>query len=83
MIYANNAANKFSGYTPGKYTGNDKIFRTNQKDVLDLSEYSSSQVKRRRKKKDLILDLGEENGSITISNYYGVKAKKRIEILMR
>lgn len=81
LIYANNAANKFSGYTPGKYTGNDKIFRTNQKDVLDLSEYSSSEVKRRRKKKDLILDLGEENGSITISNYYGVQAKKRIEIL--
>ena len=81
LIYANNAANKFSGYTPGKYTGNDQILGTNQKDILDLSEYSKSQVKRIEKKKDLILDLGEENGSITISNYYGVQAQKRIKIL--
>ncbi|GGA25393.1 M10 family metallopeptidase [Okeania sp. KiyG1] len=81
LIYANSAANKFSGYAPGEYTGNDKIFRTNQKDVLDLSEYSSSQVTRSRNRKDLILDLGEENGSITISNYYGVKAGRRMKIL--
>ena len=81
FIVANNAANKFSGYEPGKYTGNDKIVRTNQKDILDLSEYSRSEVKTSRKNKDLILDLGEENGSITISNYYRVQANKRIEIL--
>ncbi|NER05351.1 MAG: hypothetical protein F6K17_23530, partial [Okeania sp. SIO3C4] len=81
LIYANSAANKFSGYAPGEYTGNDKIFRTNQKDVLDLSEYSRSQVTRSRRRKDLILDLGEENGSITVANYYGVQAGKRMKIL--
>ncbi|MEB3343350.1 Calx-beta domain-containing protein [Okeania sp.] len=81
VIYANNAANKFSGYAPGENTGNDQIFKTNQKDILDLSEYSRSEVKKSRKKKDLILDLGEENGSITIANYYGVKAAKRMKIL--
>ena len=81
LIYANNAGNKFRGYSPGEYTGNDKIFRTNENDILDLSEYSRSEVKRSRKRKDLILNLGEENGSITIANYYGVRAAKRIEIL--
>ena len=81
FISANGAANKFSGYAPGEYTGNDKIVKTNQKDILDLSEYSSSQVKSSKKKNDLILDLGEENGSITISNYYAVGAGKRMKIL--
>ncbi|NEO54993.1 MAG: hypothetical protein F6K54_19080 [Okeania sp. SIO3B5] len=81
LIYANGAANKFGGYAPGEYTGNDKIAKTNQKDILDLSEYSSSQVKRSKKNNDLILDLGEENGSITVSNYYAVQAGKRMKIL--
>ncbi|MDJ0557097.1 MAG: Calx-beta domain-containing protein [Microcoleaceae cyanobacterium MO_207.B10] len=81
VIFANDAANKFMGYKPGKYTGDDKIIRANRDDILDLSEYRPSQVKRRRQGKDLVLDLGEENGSITISKYYQVKPSKRMKIL--
>ena len=81
FIYANDAANKFSGYKPGDYTGNDKIFLADGDDVLDLSAYRRSEVNRSRKGKNLILDLGEENGSITVSNYYQLKAGDRINIL--
>ncbi|MGB3509920.1 MAG: Calx-beta domain-containing protein [Microcoleaceae cyanobacterium] len=81
LIFANDAANKFSGYKPGRFTGDDRIVGTDGDDILDLSDYSSSQVNRSRKGKHLVLDLGEENGSITVAKYYDVGAGDRMNIL--
>jgi hypothetical protein len=66
-IYANNLANRFGGYSPQRYTGNDFIYNASSQDTLDLLAYSS--VSQTQSGNDLVIGLGN-NGSITVKNYY-------------
>ena len=68
-IFANTAANVFSGYSLGLNTGDDIYWNTNSADTLDLSSYTTAQVTRTKSGNDEIISLGS-NGSITIKDYY-------------
>ncbi|MEC4986714.1 MAG: Calx-beta domain-containing protein, partial [Oscillatoria sp. PMC 1076.18] len=79
-IIANSAANTFSGYAPGLFTGNDEIFGWDNLDILDLSSYDSSRVSQTRSGNNLILGL-DSYGEITLGDYYTVSASDRLSIL--
>ncbi|ACK71587.1 Na-Ca exchanger/integrin-beta4 [Gloeothece citriformis PCC 7424] len=68
-IFANNAANRFKGYSPTLKTGNDIYWNTSNNDTLDLSSYQSSDVTQTKNGNDLVLNLNG-NGTITVKNYY-------------
>lgn len=69
-IYANDEANVFGGYAPGKVTGADVIVDASTADRIDLAAFSPGQVSQTASGADLVLGLGS-SGSITIRNYYG------------
>jgi hypothetical protein len=68
-IFANSAANTFSGYGPQRNTGNDVIWNASSQDTLDLLAYTSSDVSQSRSGNDLVIGLGS-NRSVTVKNYY-------------
>jgi hypothetical protein len=68
-IFANSAANTFSGYSPQRNTGNDVIWNASGQDTLDLLAYTSSDVSQSRSGNDLVVGLGS-NRSVTVKNYY-------------
>ena len=80
-IFANKAANTFSGYGVGKKTGKDVIIGADQLDNLDLSAYKSADVTQTKRDQDLFLDLGG-NGSITLKEYFAADQYNRINILL-
>lgn len=67
-IFANEAANVFSGYNSNRVTGNDVYWQCSISDVLQL-DYNYNQVNQTRSGNDLFLNLGT-NGSITVKDYY-------------
>ena len=79
-IYLNKAANTISGYQKGSQAGNDVLYYTDGKDVLDLSSYKSSDVTQTNSGDDLVLDLGGD-GKITIKNYVNATKDNQIKIL--
>ena len=79
-IYLNQAANTISGYTVGRQVGDDILFNTDGKDILDLSSYKSSDVTRTESGGDLVLNLGGD-GSITIKEYLTAIKENQIKIL--
>ncbi|WP_307731673.1 Calx-beta domain-containing protein, partial [Microseira wollei] len=78
-IIANAAANRFAGYTPGNFTGNDILKFTNSSDVLELSGYSLSDLTPTVSGSDLNIGLGL-NGSLAIQNYYGLDGSMKIAV---
>ncbi|HEY9692059.1 MAG TPA: M10 family metallopeptidase [Oculatellaceae cyanobacterium] len=80
LIIANSAANKFGGYTAGRFVGSDTIQGTNALDILDLAGYSASNVTQTQSGNNLVLGLGS-NGSVTITDYYLAPSSDRINLL--
>lgn len=73
LVYANSAANTFSGYAAGRRAGDDVYNDTSGNDTLDLSGYANADVTRVREGDDLVLGLGTD-GSIRIVGYYAGNA---------
>lgn len=71
-IYANTAANTFSGYATGRMVGQDEIYDANTADTVDLASYAPSEVSQTRSINDLVLGLGAY-GSIRLKEYYAGK----------
>jgi serralysin len=68
-IYANAAANVFSGYAANRVTGVDVLYDADGADTVDLSGYAAGQVTETASGNDLVLGFGA-NGSLTLKGYY-------------
>ena len=68
-IYANAAANVFSGYAANRVTGADVLYDADGADTVDLSGYAAGQVTETASGSDLVLGFGA-NGSLTVKGYY-------------
>lgn len=68
-IFANNAANRFSGYQFGTSVGDDVYWYTDATDILDLQSYSLDSITRLRDGNDELITLGVD-GSIRLKDYY-------------
>ncbi len=79
-IFANDGANTFGGYNPGKKTGDDVINGSNGKDTLNLSSFTIADFTTINNGYDLVFDF-DKNGSITIKDYYKAVESDRIKII--
>lgn len=80
-IFVNAAANRISGYTPGRPTGADTITGANQGDTLDLSNFLESGVTKSQVGNDLVLNLGGSTGTVTVKDYFVAASGSRINIV--
>ena len=77
-IFANDGANTFGGYRIDRSTGDDKIIGADGEDVLDLSSYTN--LTPTQNGDDIVFYL-DNNGSVTIKDYYQAAESDRIQIL--
>jgi hypothetical protein len=68
-IYANEGANTFTGYAPGRTTGRDLIIGALANDVIDLTTFAPNGVTQTASGNDLVIDFDATN-SVRIQNYY-------------
>lgn len=69
-ILANSSANRFRGYSRTRATGRDIYSFTDASDVLELGDFSLSNLNATISGTDLVIGLGSRR-SIRIRNYYG------------
>ncbi|BAU09863.1 hypothetical protein LEP3755_03380 [Leptolyngbya sp. NIES-3755] len=79
FVIANSAANTFSGYTRGVFTGNDIYEGTNSADVLDLSSYGLADLATTVSSGTLNIRLGT-SGTIQVRNYFSSAGSMRVRV---
>jgi Bacterial pre-peptidase C-terminal domain/Peptidase M10 serralysin C terminal len=79
-IIANSAANRFSGYSTGRF-GQDVLEQTNGADRLDLSGNQRNQLRLTNNAGDLVIDWGTGN-AIKVSGYFAAASTAAMKILI-
>ncbi|MGP1386369.1 MAG: Ser-Thr-rich GPI-anchored membrane family protein [Thainema sp.] len=78
-VFANSVSNVFSGYSKDTLTGLDTYNLTSSDDILDLGDYTFSDITASTSGGSLTLGLAS-NGSIDVNDYYGSSGSMKFKV---